>query len=688
MKRHPKPVAVAELTPHPRNYKQHPEEQLDHLVRSLEENGQYRNVVIAEDDTILAGHGVVMAAQRMGLGKVLAVRMPWAPDDPRALKLLALDNEVARLAPHDDNALADLLREVQAAEIGLLGTGFDDRALDALIAACAPAKDPHVGPTLTDRFLVPPFSVLDARQGYWRKRKRQWIEVGIRSELGRGEKLLGLSGGIVEQTGAPNTSVFDPVLCEIAYRWFCPPGGRIVDPFAGGSVRGVVAGMLGRAYHGIDLRAEQVEANRAQWEGIAPSAGAPPSALANVDGRYIVRHDRTPGGTKEVALKRLLAGPWADHQVLVYASPAYGFAQVALARAAAEAGKRAVVFVARRRLRHQATAMAAMSGAEVHEVSPGYLSNVQAKARAWAEESGAFLVPFGVDCEEMVAAIAEVAREIAADMEPPEVWCVAGSGVLTRALQRAWPDAKHYAIAVGKEPEAGGAEVIRHRLKFEERSAASCPFPSNAHYDRKGWEMFAEDACSGALFWNVAGDPVLHQRVAPKWSAGDAADVLRELTNDSADFVFTCPPYGDLEVYSDDPRDLSTLDDAGFLAAYRDIIDHAVRVLRPGRFCAIVVGDYRRKDGTYSNFVGRTVQAFEDAGARLYNEAVLVSPVGSMAMRATRQFSASRKLVRGHQQLLVFVKGSWKAARAACGELGELDFGELPTEPEDGTVMS
>ena len=37
------------------------------------------------------------------------------------------------------------------------------------------------------------------------------------------------------------TSIFDPVLCELAYRWSCPQGGTIIDPFAGGSVRGVVA---------------------------------------------------------------------------------------------------------------------------------------------------------------------------------------------------------------------------------------------------------------------------------------------------------------------------------------------------------------------------------------------------------------------------------------------------------------
>ena len=63
---------------------------------------------------------------------------------------------------------------------------------------------------------------------------------------------------------ASGTSIFDPVLCEIAYRWFCPQGGMVLDPFAGGSVRGIVASQLGRAYVGIELRAEQVAANKAQ----------------------------------------------------------------------------------------------------------------------------------------------------------------------------------------------------------------------------------------------------------------------------------------------------------------------------------------------------------------------------------------------------------------------------------------
>src|SRR5262249_25656604 len=59
-------------------------------------------------------------------------------------------------------------------------------------------------------------------------------------------------------------SIFDPVLCELVYRWFCPLGGTVLDPFAGGSVRGIVASKLGRPYVGVDLRPEQIAANREQ----------------------------------------------------------------------------------------------------------------------------------------------------------------------------------------------------------------------------------------------------------------------------------------------------------------------------------------------------------------------------------------------------------------------------------------
>src|SRR5262245_17598198 len=95
-------VKLDELRPHPPNYHAHPDDQLDHLVQSIREHGVYRNVVIAKDGTILAGHGVVEAARRDGMSELPVVRLPVAPDSPAALRVLAGDNELQRLAEVDD----------------------------------------------------------------------------------------------------------------------------------------------------------------------------------------------------------------------------------------------------------------------------------------------------------------------------------------------------------------------------------------------------------------------------------------------------------------------------------------------------------------------------------------------------------------------------------------------------------
>ncbi len=174
------------------------------------------------------------------------------------------------------------------------------------------SNDPGLKPVdtrskLEREYLVPPFSILDTRQGYWQDRKRLWLSLGIESEIGRtartfhddewlyekkGQKMPGFHEEIFNScqgrdSKGKNTfqdlidnprqaesakliaavggqSIFDPVLCELMYRWFCPKHGKILDPFAGGSVRGIVASILGYRYHGIDLSAEQIAANKEQ----------------------------------------------------------------------------------------------------------------------------------------------------------------------------------------------------------------------------------------------------------------------------------------------------------------------------------------------------------------------------------------------------------------------------------------
>ncbi|MBX9883569.1 MAG: PLP-dependent lyase/thiolase [Novosphingobium sp.] len=157
-------------------------------------------------------------------------------------------------------------------------------------------------------------------------------------------------------------------------------------------------------------------------------------------GVRVVRDDLFPGGTKA----RFLPVLFRDAAEVVYASPAEGGAQTALATVAAQLGKRATIFVAKRAKPHPRALMAKRLGAKVLQVDPGYLNVVQARARAYAAARGARLAPFGVDMPEAIDAIASAAR--ATGEEPDEVWCASGSGVLARAIARAWPHARRIVV--------------------------------------------------------------------------------------------------------------------------------------------------------------------------------------------------------------------------------------------------
>lgn len=133
-------VSVDELKPHPRNYQNHPDDQLEHLMTSIKENGFYRNVVIASDNVILAGHGAVEAARKLGMVNIPVIRLAISSDDKRALKVLTGDNEISHLAERDDRLLSELLKEVND-ELDLLGTGFDEMMLANLVMVTRPASE-------------------------------------------------------------------------------------------------------------------------------------------------------------------------------------------------------------------------------------------------------------------------------------------------------------------------------------------------------------------------------------------------------------------------------------------------------------------------------------------------------------------------------------------------------------------
>ncbi len=98
-----------------------------------------------------------------------------------------------------------------------------------------------------------------------------------------------------------------------------------------------------------------------------------------------------------------------------------------------------------------------------------------------------------------------------------------------------------------------------------------------------------------------------------------------------------------------------------------------------------MVGDFRDKAGHYRNFPGETIAAFEAAGLHLYNEAILITSVGSLPIRTSRIFPVGRKLGKSHQNVLVFCKGDPKRAAQACGPLGEvaMEYGGSYVNPQE-----
>lgn len=289
---------------------------------------------------------------------------------------------------------------------------------------------------LSDRFIIPPFSVLDTKQGIWQDRKRWWLSLGIKSELGRDAVCISQNeyvfsdGTKFSSVDSDGTSVFDPVLCELAYQWFNVSKGKILDPFAGGSVRGIVAAKLGFPYLGNDLRKEQIEANR-----------------------------------------------------------------------------------------------------------------------------------------------------------------------------------------------INATEVL--------------------------------------------GDSELY----PVWTVGDSLNIDKIAKGYEADMIFSCPPYADLEVYSDDVRDISNMPYDDFIKIYREIIRKSCNMLKQDRFAVFVVGDVRDKKGFYRNFVSDTINAFIDCGVLLYNELILVNAIGNLHMRVGRYMNSGRKVGKQHQNVLVFYKGNPKNIKSNYPEL-------------------
>ena len=283
-------VEISELKENPKNPNTHSEEQIELLAKVIQKTGWRAAITVSNlSGLIVKGHGRLQAAKAAGF-KEVPVEYQNFKDEEEEMAALLADNKIAELAEIDNEKLKEIFSDYDFGDLSL--TGYSQNEFDDLMDIFEEADITEINTIkLSDLYIASPFSVLNTKTGEWQERKKYWINQGIKSELGREENLLftSLSASVpdyyTQKTKVenkigyqltnkefeekyldtsrmlPQTSIFDPVLCEIAYTWFSAKDDKIIDPFAGGSVRGIVASALGRNYTGLELREEQVNAN-------------------------------------------------------------------------------------------------------------------------------------------------------------------------------------------------------------------------------------------------------------------------------------------------------------------------------------------------------------------------------------------------------------------------------------------
>jgi hypothetical protein len=194
---------VEALIPYARNSRTHSDEQVAQIAASIREFGFTNPVLVDDDGGIVAGHGRVMAARQIGMTAVPTINVGWLSEQQRRAYVIA-DNKLALNAGWDDEMLGLELSELGDAGFDLELIGFTQEEIDALGAENGGGEetlgDEPKG-NLSDRFMIPPFSVLNAREGWWQNRKRAWLALGIKSELGRGGGAN--DGGKTSDIGGP-----------------------------------------------------------------------------------------------------------------------------------------------------------------------------------------------------------------------------------------------------------------------------------------------------------------------------------------------------------------------------------------------------------------------------------------------------------------------------------------------------
>ena len=238
----------------------------------------------------------------------------------------------------------------------------------------------------------------------------------------------------------------------------------------------------------------------------------PNPVVVEHDGVFVVRDDLTVG-TKTRAGDLLMSKVKAN--TMVYCQPRVGLAGVSLCDVAQRyPDKKIVLFMpsSKRISVHQACCIE--RGAKVIFERIAAMPNLNLYAKKWAADNGAYFIPLGLKHELATAAIVHAASTI---QEPDEVYVAISTGVLSRALQIAWPNAKFTCVAVArnlKAGELGRADVISEPLEFpqSEKPENLPPFATVDSYDAKVWKYIPKNSGRRVLMWNVGTDPILHDK--------------------------------------------------------------------------------------------------------------------------------------------------------------------------------
>jgi len=180
--------------PYARNARTHSPQQIAQIAASMAKFKQTQHVIVDEDGGVIAGHGRILAAQQLGWSRIkVAIASGWSETDKQAYRII--DNQLGLNSTWDDALLKLELTDLQVSGFDLQLLGFDDLKLVQFLAGngsvneTEPLTTEEANKSLAERFGVPPFSVLNAREGWWQQRKHAWVALGIQSELGRDKGL-------------------------------------------------------------------------------------------------------------------------------------------------------------------------------------------------------------------------------------------------------------------------------------------------------------------------------------------------------------------------------------------------------------------------------------------------------------------------------------------------------------------